>query len=66
MRLKEVQAIKMKLLHSKNELNVIKKDTNAFIDELEKRKKARIKLKKYNKRINLLRAESNKPLKKIK
>ena len=30
---REVQAIKMKLLHSKNKLNVIKKDTDAFIDE---------------------------------
>ena len=61
---REIQAIKMKLLNSKNKLNVIKKDTNAFIEEPEKGKKARIKLKKYNERISLLRAESKKPLKK--
>ena len=37
---REVQALKMKLLHSKNKLN-------AFIDKSEKGKKARIKLKKH-------------------
>ena len=63
---REVQATKMKLIHSKNKLNVIKKNTNVFIDESEKSKKARIKFKKYSERINMLRAKSNKPLKKIK
>ena len=54
----------MKLLHSKNNLNVIKKDTDAFIDESEKCKKARVKLRKHSERINLLKAELEKPLKK--
>ena len=45
-------------------INVIKKDNGAFIDESKKGKKERIKLKKYSERINLLRVESNKPLKK--
>ena len=61
---REVQAIKMKILHSKNKLNVIKKNTNTYIDESEKGKKTRIKFKKYSERINMLRAKSNKPLKK--
>ena len=54
----------MKLIHQKNKLNVIKKYAGAFIDELEKDKKERIKLKKDSERINLLRVELNKLLKK--
>ena len=40
---------------------LLKKDTDAFIDESEKGKKARIKLKKHSERINLLKAQSKKP-----
>ena len=38
---RDVHAIKMILLHWKNKLNVIKKDTNTFIDQSEKSKKSK-------------------------
>ena len=66
---KEAQLLKNKLLFSKNKLHDAKKETEAFRDESEKRKKARINqiinnLEKHNKKTDQLNAKSKKLLEK--